>query len=1231
MKSIIVRFVVSLAVLVPCLHGLADTYVNNRGWYWPNNNPIPWGTYPQYWWNLTTGAAATVAPSLTDVVCLTNYPGYLQVFRAGTVGTAGSTSAGEIYGGPDKEILLAERSTSSSPDSYCAQTFTVVNPDGFSGFWSAGDSKAHIVLDPQQGHSPSLSHVVATNRMFLTVGTSASVESIQGGSAVDKKGAGLLRVKSVCGVDTGIFLQEGDLELDGVPARTTAPVAGALYHFDASRMDTMTYNVADGRTNVTAWASLGGTGMSAFVPPSLTATGSSRIHYANAPFISQAKSPTGLPLLDFGSATVAGVADYGPTNCTMALSRPDGASSVSEAGCATVREAFYAGVHTQVNGAPLFGGYSEYDWHTDGVPRRYSPSNAAKSVLLGEHTLNGAPANNAMGTVGRVWTDFHVYSCGATSSTARVRYLATDRLYPNKVGGWRVGEILLYTNALTRAERHQVVRYLMRKWMGADDADVGRLVVATADSAVGVREGGIANVRRLAAVSGSLEKTGGGRLEIDHISPDGLAVSVEAGSIALTPENSPVSASPAPAANPVLWLDAEHALTCTNAEGSSVRCVTKWADRRGEGFGGYAELPEGNAYWYGLPPYVKPGEANGHDLVSFYHDGNEDSRQSWMRIVPSGENACEAFIAQRIVNRSVKCSIFGSTTLKLYSGFWNVLDGGIGGQEVPGAVWTLNGAPFDPWTYRFASSLETDVKVYSVALPSKYAFDLLAKTRTNVAESQGRVDIGEFIIYDRRLTDAERRDTVAYLMEKWRGEKGPDAAERLRISSLSYSQGASPSLATGQDVVVNAVDGIAGRPFTKSGFGTMTVMGSHSGLAPSSITVEGGVLRFVMAPDPCGEALFHFDAADLSSLTCYVGDNGARTNVTAWSDTRANGIVSTSYISPANSSDAISFTNATLKTVETTAGVVRTVVDFGRRNSNNSTTKYDDAASMKISGVADKTVRELHVVWADANAEVEPGVFRRADMATAQNEYNYYRYGTMLIDSRPGSAAHCGAVVNGLIYADGEAITADFQPGTAAHLISAVPTNATTVTSMFLDRTSNAGGGWYGELVAFSNALTVTERDFLMKRLRAKWFGTAEPVWTNATPFSSITVAPGASLDLTKNAFVRADAISGGGSISAAGVMPGSLSLRYGGADDVERINVDGDVVFGGGATITVTADSADVVEPGEWTILSAASVSGPLPTLNAVNFGRKQTRLRFADGRIDLVVTKPGAVLIVR
>ena len=83
MKSIIVRFVVYLAVLTPCLHVMADTYVNNRGWRWPQNAPIPW-LQANYWWNETTGAAGTVAPNgESDIACLTNYPFMKQVFRIG--------------------------------------------------------------------------------------------------------------------------------------------------------------------------------------------------------------------------------------------------------------------------------------------------------------------------------------------------------------------------------------------------------------------------------------------------------------------------------------------------------------------------------------------------------------------------------------------------------------------------------------------------------------------------------------------------------------------------------------------------------------------------------------------------------------------------------------------------------------------------------------------------------------------------------------------------------------------------------------------------------------------------------------------------------------------------------------------------------------------------------------------------------------------------------------------
>lgn len=1203
----------------------ADTFMFDRGWRWPSDNPIGWSSSVNWWLDLGTGTAPTRIPNgPDDVVCLTNNNPFLkQVFRLGDSSAATAIEVGTLVGSPDRSLWFPSRGSTALLN----HKFTVSNPDGFGGFFDAGDSGAEIVLKATSSRSPDLSHVIASNRVYLTVadaGTSASVRSVQGGGAIDKKGDGDLTVHSAGGVDSAIYVKGGSLTMDGLDGDVGSPAPGALYHFDASRADTMTCTVDGSRTNVTRWASLGGTGMYAYRPTNLRGTGGSQIKYANAPFISAITSPTGLPLVDFGSATEAGVAEYGPTNCIFGLSYVGTvANTVSEIGSEKIREVFYAGCRSQQSESILFGGYTEYHWLAGGAKYRYSEGSAAKHVLAGEHWLNGRATENCIDATyfpERSHLLFHVYGCAATNDTI-VRYLGSDRLGPTKTGGWRVGEILMYTNVLTRAERARVNRYLVKKWIGADDCDAGAVMIADGAGSLGVPSGHVAKVRRVAAEGGTLVKSGEGRLEIDHLHPATVSIDVQGGSVAVVSSETPVSSSPQPADGAYLWLDAEHGLTVTNAAGTA-DFVVKWSDRRGDGYGVYAEIPSDSAYYSGRAPYVVPSAANGHDVVSFVHDNsNSTDCQSWMRIVPSGENGREAFVALRFANRGTTPSVFGSTSSLIQCEYRHLLNTSSAGPLVAAGLWTADGVPCDPWTYSIPGT--EAYHVYSVSLSEKHAFDLLAKSTIYGATGVGMLEIGEFIVYERRLTDAERRDTVAYLMEKWTGAKSPEAEGRLHVGTLSYANGAEPVLETDDDMMVEQLAGADGKTFVKRGAGAATVRAARGGAQISSISVEEGSLVFDPTPDPSADALFHFDASDLSSLSYYVTDGGARTNVTTWADRRANGIDAKSFISAANST-AISFTNATLKTVEMSSGVNRTVVDFGCRNNVNSTDKYENAAAMKINGIADNTVRELHVVWADAHA-AESG--RYADMATSSGSaLDYYRYGTKLI-----RAAWCEAVANGLLMADGDTITADFQPGTAAHLISAVPTGPTTVTSMFLDRTANAGGGWYGELVAFSNVLETAEREYLMRRLRAKWFGTAEPVWTNSTPFASVSVAPGASLDFTRNAFVRVSSFSGGGSVSAAGMMPGAISLRYGGADDVERLDVAGEIAFGEGATITVTADSPSTVEAGEWTIVSAGSITGDLPELTTVNFGRKIVRLRRVGSEIRLVVTKPGMAILVR
>ena len=130
--------------------------------------------------------------------------------------------------------------------------------------------------------------------------------------------------------------------------------------------------------------------------------------------------------------------------------------------------------------------------------------NAARSVIAGEHWLNGGATENCIDVTyfpERSHLLFHVYGCAATNDTI-VRYLGSDRLGATKTGGWRVGEILMYTNVLTRAERARVNRYLVKKWLGSDDCDAGAVMVAAGAGTLGVPGGHTANVRRIAAEGG---------------------------------------------------------------------------------------------------------------------------------------------------------------------------------------------------------------------------------------------------------------------------------------------------------------------------------------------------------------------------------------------------------------------------------------------------------------------------------------------------------------------------------------------------------------------------------------------------------------------------------------------------------------------------------------------------------------------------------------------------------
>ena len=84
----------------------ADTFMFDRGWRWPDSNPIGWSSSVNWWLDLGTGTAPTRIPNgPDDVVCLTNNNPFLkQVFRLGDSSAATAIEVGTLVGSPDRSL-----------------------------------------------------------------------------------------------------------------------------------------------------------------------------------------------------------------------------------------------------------------------------------------------------------------------------------------------------------------------------------------------------------------------------------------------------------------------------------------------------------------------------------------------------------------------------------------------------------------------------------------------------------------------------------------------------------------------------------------------------------------------------------------------------------------------------------------------------------------------------------------------------------------------------------------------------------------------------------------------------------------------------------------------------------------------------------------------------------------------------------------------------------------------
>ena len=1225
------------------------------------------------WKDATTGTTLSAAPmTASDTAFIASPTGaeYVVVFDNvnGGNGTL-DIAVGKVYS--DWMPTLAFGTAANSWTAFYKQTFSVDDPDDFKGFYTTWEGRGCLKLNATLSHVPVASHVDTYGYNWITVpdaGTMAQVRTLFGNGAIRKDGAGDLEVLQGGGWDSRIYVDDGALVLNGSPSDHAEPYvpSGAWVHLDASDADSLetyeeTYGNNQQRLCVAKWKDCDGGSVYALTN-GYHSGATHYMPYSRAPYISSAQSGTGLNLVDFGSQYQEAT-DESPAYCWMKLS----------SNCTSVREVFYAAWCTvsatnaykhQVTllGSSGLGG--NRDLAGGGRSRIFETYPSSAPAQHGTLTFNGQRVLNQKIWGSRYGSDpssIHVVGA-AFDQDLKFNALSCERNIMYYTGGWRLGELIVYTRELSDDERRAVVRYLMQKWVkDCRPDDVGEVVLHADTASVNVPEGRVARIKSLSAQGAAkITKTGGGTLVVDGISPANVPLDIQGGSVRVA---TPSVSTSGPAANPMVWLDAtvpSSFVFSNDVNGVATPYITRWNDRRTEETAHYAEVPAqdaGTSYWTSnnskdhLPKTLSAASPTGCDAVDFGACDNG----AWMWIQPRGEvDSYAGFVAIRIKNTATyRFQYFGTSNTDLLMPGWYtkmmIQQNYTTGKGVS-LGWAIDGQFVDPWFSHQDTYNSTQWRVVSFSgSRAKVRADLLAKYSTTGADFLGNVEIGELILFDRPLSWDERRDTEAYLMQKWLGKPHPESAEGTEARDYAFGENVDKVVDTGaSDMVVTNLSG-GTDSLVKYGAGTLTLTDVTALTNGTSFAVEEG--RIELPLDIPDDAFIRLDASDLSSFTrTYTTDDGAGgliTNITRWADqvsgreafsVTENGL-SAQYAGASGSC----CTNPTLVYSEMPDGSMKPAVDFGGylnvatlwTGSPRHITpeNMNGSAGMKLPGFETAGacgVKEAHVVVADWDSD--EGVFFGQWL---NQDYDYYtrKAGYMF---RSPYHKYGGAICYGNVYLDGSKLTVmpHEQPFSryTFHLVSIQPTNTLDVGALSMERNCNSGGNRICEYVGYKNAHSPEVFEFIQKKLMAKWFGSARPDWFR--DFTTLRAAEGATINIDTPAAVTVGELSGGGTIAVPEVKDvSSITIDKAGTPVV----VSGKVTLAASGVVHVREMPADGAS-GDYALLSAGELAfaegGSLAgwRLDASPLRRSRVyNLVFEGQEIKLRIDVRGSVLVVR
>lgn len=823
----------------------------------------------------------------------------------------------------------------------------------------------------------------------------------------------------------------------------------------------------------------------------------------NAPTLMPADSMIKGPYLDFGrpgsfsclffdpSVIVDGVAWNKLTNVGTVV----GVYKPYTGSCANYPDYGEAIAAGQLLGGRDFFRESGYDVTTYGI-------HDCERMFF-RHASNSSRSCKAVQTGGTVWMDRQKHDVGmvywrsgwqvVAFNPSNATTLETHGIgvgdcnscdYSRTCGGQAIAELLIFDSVLSETDVEKLIAYLSKKWLSKEHSGedgVGRMAALNISDGLSSPGSGVAatvnvpvdetltidQVRGGRAKSTlalpSIVKNGAGSLIINDAADFGGEVKLQAGTLAFTAKAVPTFEHLP--AGMTLHLDPSDTSTLKVEDGRVADWTNLlWSARQISLYNNTVER---------RPRFVANALGEGLNLLDFGCRSEDTYAFLNVRAVPRCTTVFAVVDARvqgggQLMDEIPKKVDWGTRVTPFTGAFFKVAQ-----TRANSSIW-VNGRQDDIESEGYEVPA---IQVLAVRMPTPLngPYRIGARTDTDA----GGFRLGEFIAYERALTEDEIRDVTAYLMKKWLNRSAP-GYENVSGTDVADLQ----RVVASADTVIHVPAGVTktiaklmtSGAVVKTGAGRLLI-GQESDITGGLVVSAGSVglsPGATIAADctPAKDPILHFDATKAASY--YTWEHDGTNFVAAW---QTMGGRSGAYTQE-SAYNRIPFLN----TWDTLNG--HPVIDFGKQVDGYSNS---DGAYMRV----EPEVRNLRAAYVVYGSQAKGGQIFGSRVGTTY-DMGRLNYAPTIDSALFGNS--CYDLQQGEVYTNGVKIAADqnhrFSPTGGYQLIEIHPAAglrfnalATSGTPAYLH-----GGCRMGEVIVYERPLSEREKIATRNYLLQKWF-----------------------------------------------------------------------------------------------------------------------------------------------